>query len=238
MSKIPWFLKREGDALLFNNDTGELLFYVPELYFTRKFAIIIGEYVNLIGLFDYSVVDDKGKGTIKAFKLPTVFLARPYEMEKVKSLKLYKDSTEQDYRVLKFKKGDQVIVSVKVPQIVDNAEEFFKIFMSGKIPTSIPYDKMDEYFFENIRLNGANYGINAQMFGLIIGEYCRDPHDIKKPYRLSDMKESYTPVSISEIPKYVSPYSAITSENWDESLANAILNKNAKDTPLEKLITE
>ena len=43
------------------------------------------------------------------------------------------------------------MVSTKVPQLVDNAEQFFQMFLSGKIPNTIPYDILDEYFPENMK---------------------------------------------------------------------------------------
>ena len=44
--KIPIFLKRDGDAILFNGD-GEFIFYVYEDFFQKEYAIIKGEYINL-----------------------------------------------------------------------------------------------------------------------------------------------------------------------------------------------
>ena len=47
----------------------------------------------------------------------------------------------------------------------------------------------------------------------------------------------YQMVSINQLPKYISPYTAITSENADEAIAAAILNKNThKTSPLEKVM--
>lgn len=239
MYDIPKFLKRDKDALLFNND-GEFVFYVPEIYFQRKFAIVIGEYVNLLGVLDYAIFDSNGKSSgLKQFRFPTVFLSKPYTIEKIKGVQLTKNTEEQDYRLLKFKKGDQIVVSVKVPKSVENAEEFFKIFMTGKLPTTIPYDEFHNYFLENIRLNGGNYGISAQLFGIIIGEVSRDVNNPSKLFRHTDIKDmnAYKCISVKDIPKTVSPSAAITSENWDESLVNAMVNKNIKYTPLEKLLT-
>ena len=43
-------------------------------------------------------------------------------------------------------------------------------------------------------------------------------------------------VSIKALPKFISPYVAITSENADESIANAIMNKTGVESPLEKVM--
>lgn len=237
-NEIPSFLKKDKDSLLFNVE-GELVFYVPETYFESKMAIIVGEFVNLIGVLDYAIFDKNGKHNgLMPFRFPTIFLAKPGVIEQVKNIKLTKTSEQQDYRLLKFRKGDQVIVSTKVPQLVANAEEFYRMFLSGKLPTTISYQVLHEYFLENIRLNGADYGISAQLFGMVVSELCRDQNDITKLYRHTDMSKGYQMISIQSAPKYVSPYTAITSENFDASLVYSMMNKSPKYSPLEKIMIE
>jgi hypothetical protein len=43
------------------------------------------------------------------------------------------------------------------------------------------------------------------------------------------------------VPKYISPYTAITSENWDEAIRAAVLiddPENTPESPLEKVLTK
>ena len=170
-------------------------------------------------------------------------ICKPYEIEKVKNLKL-DNSEPSDYMLLKFQKGDEVVTSTKVPQLIDNVEIFFKMaIMTAKIPTTIPYDKLWELYFESAKLNGFSYGINVQLFGILIASISRDKNDITRPFCATDMKNmnDYTPIDIRMVPKYISPYTAITSENWDESIRAAILMKdkeNAPLSPLEKVMTQ
>ena len=77
---------------------------------------------------------------------------------------------------------------------------------------------------------------------ILMSEICRDPNDISKPFRLSSAKKNkewtnYIPISIKEIPKYVSPYVSITSENFDDSIVAASMMTNAKYSPLERVLT-
>ena len=246
--EVPSFLKLEGEALVFNEDNKEFIFYLPEVFFnsTSKNAIaeIKGEYVSSIGLCNWAIVDSNGKRSeLKPFRFPTMFLCKPYEIEKVKGVKLDYDKEPTDYRLLHFRKGDEVVSQIRVPQIIDNVELFFKLaIITAKIPTSIPYDEIWKIFLENMELNGNKYGINAQLFGIVQSEICRDPKDISRPFRYTDMKDmhAYKPISIKMTPKFISPYTSIVSEGWDEGLVSAVLMKDKEDipeSPLEKIVT-
>lgn len=246
MSKeIPNFLKRKGDSLLFSLPDKELVYFVPEEYFTSKIAIIQGEYVSLLGLLDYSIRDLKtGKfDKLHPFNFPTIFLCKPYEIEKQKGLQLTSTSEKADYRILKFKEDNEVVTSTKVPQVLDNVEEMLKmIFITAKIPTTVPYDKIWEIFLNNFKLNGGNYNINYQLIMMMISEVCRDPKDLSKPFRLSNQSGMYDYVlqSIKQLPKYVSPFAVIASENWDESImAGVMMSKDPnkiKNSPMERVL--
>lgn len=237
---IPKFLKKDGDRLLFDGE-GQFIFYVPENYFERSCAIVMGDMVNIIGVLDYTIVDKNGKNNgLHLFRFPTVFLCRPSEVEKIKDVQLTKYTEPQDYRLLKFNKGAEIMVSTKVPEVIDNAEQFYQMFTSGKLPTTIPYDVLDEYFPENFKLNGGNYGLSNQLFGMIISEMCRDPKDTTRLFRhtkIEDMR-AYRLIGIRDVPKQTSPYAAVTSENFNESMINAIINKNATSSPLESLFVD
>ena len=240
--EIPNFLKKDGDALKFALD-GELVYYVPEEFFDLNIAEISGSYVSLIGVFDYAIVSKEGKvGEAKSFRLPTVFLCKPYTIEKAKALKVGKSKEAKDYRLLHFCKDDEVISQTRVPQIIDNVEDFFRMMViTGRIPTTIRYDVGHEYFTESIELNGNSFHLNMQLFGVLWAELCRDPNDISRLFCQTDMRDmnGYKPASIKAGPNYVSPYVALTSENFDESLrAGVLLGDQAKDSPLEKILMQ
>ena len=152
-----------------------------------------------------------------------------------------------DYRILHFKKDDKVVKQIRVPQIIDNSELFFKIVViTAKMPTTIPYDDIWGLFLENAQLNGFNYGLHSQLFGVIVSELCRDPDDFKKSYRLSKKSNDptgYKLISIRYLPKFVSPYVSLTSENFDDALKSSILlsddeEKDIPVSPLEKVIMQ
>ena len=163
---IPKFLRKEGNALLYNaKDDSTFVFYIPANYFNNTVKVpiaeISGEYVSSIGLFNWSIIDANGKrGEIKPFNFPTMFICKPNSIEKVKQLKL-DNSDPDDYVLLKFKDGDEVISQTRVPQLIDNVEMFFKMaILTAKIPTTIPYDELWKVFLESAKLNGFSYGTN------------------------------------------------------------------------------
>lgn len=249
--EIPKFLRLEGDSLVFNEKNKTFVFYVPENFFNNHsknaIAEIVGQYVSMIGLCNWAIVDSNGKRSeLKPFDFPTMFLCKPFEIEKVKNLKLLKQLDPADYRLLKFHEGDEVVSQIRVPQIIDNVELFYKLaVITGKFPTTIPYDKGWKIFLENMSLNGNSYGLNAQLFGLVWAGLCRDPKDISRPFRLTNMKDlnNYKPISVKLLPNYISPYTSITSENFDESLMSAIMMKDTPEkdipySPLEKIIMQ
>lgn len=248
--ELPNFLTLKGRSLVFNKDNSTFVFYVPANYFknTSKVPIAeyVGQYVSMIGLCNYAIIDKNGRrGEIKAFNFPTMMLCKPGEVDETSGKNLSLDNTEpSDYVLLKFKKGDEVVSDIRVPQDISNVEMFFKMMIiTAKIPTTIPYDKLWELFYESAKLNGLNYGLNIQLICLLISRICRDPNDVSKMFCNTDMKDmkKYTEISIKAVPKYISPYQAITSENFDEAVRASVLMKDEVDStpisPLEKIVT-
>lgn len=236
--EVPKFLRANGDSLLFRGD-GEFIFYVPETYFGRQIAVVVGEFVNILGILNYSIFDSNGKNNgLHRFYFPTLFLTKPRAIEKQNNVKLTSNSEIQDYRLLRYSEGDAVVVSIKVPEDVTNVEMFFKAFLYGKLPTTIPYGKMHEYFPESIELNGSSYGISLQMFGIVVGGLCKDPSNLKREFRHTKYKDdtAYRAIGIIDQPKYVSPNSSIGSQNWDAAIVGAIMNPNDVESPMEKLL--
>lgn len=238
---LPSFLKEDKQKLIFSDPNREFLAYIPEKYFDRRIAEVIGEYIDILGVFDFTVQDIKtGKNIgLHPFRFPTVFTTHPSQVDKVKSIRLTKDSEMMDYRILRYREGDELVVSTDVVQFIGNVEKLVNLwYILGSINNTIPYDKLHEYVIENMALNGSSYGLNAQMFGFTISELCRSVKDPNIPFRLSGTNNmhEYKSMSVKDISKLVSPYTAIISEDFDTSLVYAMLNETPKDTPLEKIL--
>lgn len=236
---IPNFLKEDGLSLRYSKK-GEMVFYIPEVFFERQYVSVDSNNVTLLGLFNYARFDATGKivGKLELFRFPSMFTCIPYEIEKVKRVKLTKDHQAEDYRLLKFKEDDIVIVSTKVPKSVDNVELFLKMVHTGKIPRGLPYNEFHDLMIENARVNGINYPTSAQLIGVVTSEIFRSKNDISKPFRLSKFSNynEYVTLNINELPRLSSPFASLTGENWNESLVNAMSNKEYKESPIERMI--
>lgn len=241
------FYKKVGDACICDIKEGqEVRYFIPEQWFNSGVAMVTGEFINILGIFSYAIYDiktDKPIGKLKNFNFPTAFLCQPYMIDKVKELKLTKDSDIADYRILKFKKGDKLIVETKVPQMVENVEAFVKLFViTGHIPNTIPYDQLHQYFLDNIEYSGNSYsGVPNQMIGIFISQICRDVNDVTKPFRLSKEKKAgdmtaYKSISVKDVPKYTSAYASFTSEVFDDAIVYATQIKDNKSSPLERVL--
>ena len=238
---IPNFLRLEGERLIFNKDDAELVAYIPEKFFNRKLAEIEGDYINLIGIFVYTVQDLKtGKNIgLHNFLYPTTITTRPGDVEKAKNIRLIKDSDPEEYRILRYRKDDIVINSTKTVQHISNVEKVLKLlFILGAIPNTIPYDIIGDILFESMDIYGGSFNICAQVMGIVVSEVCRAKNNVNLPYRLGGSTDphDYKSMALKNVSQLTSPYTALISDDFDESILYAMMNENPKPTPLEKIL--
>lgn len=239
---LPGFIKVKGESVYYSGDK-EFLLFIPEIYFDRKCAVVEGEYVQVLGVLNYALTPNPAPKDIRTFYFPSIFVTKPGRIEKVKKYTISKNVTA-DYTILHYTDNgeDQIITSTKTPEDMDNVEYFFRLFVdTGNILGTIKYHDLYKYFFDSIEINGNSYNLPASLFGLMISELCRDPDDNNKPFRLGTNIDkdpySYESMSIKDVPTVVSPFTSLTSENFDKAVVGAIMNQNYESTPLERVLT-
>ena len=96
------------------------------------------------------------------------------------------------------------------------------------------------YFLRNIQLTGNKYSVSLQLIGVVISELCRSRKDIDVPYRLSNTNDTnnYQWISIKDIPRGTSPFTALQSEEWDKAVISSIITDANRDSPLEKIMMD
>lgn len=249
--KAPWLQVK--DDVLYYTGTGTFIFFVPESFFEHGHAFQEGDYVHSIGILNWAIMknsdDDPSKYSLKSkpFTFPSAITTKPSRIEKVKKLKIKESQESQDFRVFYYEnnKEDQILSSLHSVQDITNVEKNMSIFeITGKIPPGISYMDLYKYFVDSMSLNGGKYPLSIQEFGLLYAEICRSPHDYSKPFRLTkDLDKdpySYRSISIKEVSKLISPFTAITTENWDKAVINAAIidDKDIKDTPMERIMMD
>lgn len=232
------FFKVVNDKVTFSGD-GELIYYVPEKYFEMKAAEIIGERINVMGVFTYAVFDKSGKRVIlKPFNCPTMIECIPNNISKESNYLLEGTKESKAYRLLHFKNGDELICSTKIPADFSVLEKFVDIFKGGNLPENIPYNEIQNYILKNAELCNFDYKVSAQIIGIVISEIYRYEKDLTKPFRIANTDDmlAYKAIHVEKVPKYTSPFTAITSDNADEAIAAAMTTKGHSDSPLEKIV--
>ena len=239
--EVPNFIKVKGQSYVFAND-GTFKFFIPEKYFDTKLAEIQGEFVNLFGICTYAIYDknDKPIGGLHNFNFPVMFLTKPDDIEISKKLILTKNTPEQDYRILKYYKDGVIVNNYEISENADNLDTFYRALQYGNLPNTIPYNELQEYFLKNIQLTGNGYDVSLQLIGVVFSELCRSLKNNETSFRLSKNNDmnAYKMVNIREIPRNVSPFTALTSETWDEAVVNSIVTKSDKESPLEKIMMD
>lgn len=232
------FFKTVDNKVIYTGD-GELIYFIPEKYFDVKAATIIGNKISLLGVFNYAAYDSKGKEiAFNLFNAPTMIQCIPNKIEKETNYQLKGTNEPSDYRLLYFKNNDELICSTKVPVEFSTLEKFIDVFIRGNLPDSIPYNQIQDFIINNADLCKFDYNVSNQIIGIIISELYRDKNNLSKPFRLSNMDNmlDYKAISVTNVPKYTSPFTAITSDNADEALAAAMTISGNGKSPLEKIM--
>ena len=235
---MPSYMKEENNKLYFVGK-GEIIYYVPNKYFELNVAKIIGEYVDVFGIFTYGLFDGNGKQlAYKQFKCPTMVKCKPSKIEKANNILLEGYKEESNYRLLHFSDGSELLSATSIPQETLNVEKFINLVKGANLPAYLPYNELQNYFLMNASMNGFSYGVSNQIIGLVISELCRDENNLSNPFRFTDMKNNtaYKMIPMNKVPKYTSPYTALTSENPDEAIAGAMLTTGKSHSPLEKVM--
>lgn len=243
---MAWYYKEENNAIVCTvKPSQELVFFIPECYFDTNSAMITGNLVSLIGIFNFAIYENnKPISELKTFFYPSIFLTQPGSIEKWKQIQLTKNTDKSDYRALKYKTGDKIIVNMDIPQQVENMEEFMRLWIiTGHIPNTVDYRNIWKYITKNASLNGNSYGLTNQLIGAFQTELCRDPSNYKNTFRCSKAKKNhewnnFKPVSVKDVPSYISQYVSTSSENMDDSIVAAtLMDEPGKFSPLEKVFT-
>lgn len=242
-----WF-KASGEDIIFTGTCMEA--YIPVEYFNMGIAVEYGgDCVEVLGLFNVRFFNDveakKPIGKLETVNIPTNIKVYPVSFEN-REMQLVDDVEPSGYVVLKFFKDD-VFTNKYIIKKSKNAEAFLKVLENGKIPRTIPYDRLFDIWTRNMRMNGvAMPDVPASNREMIIAEIYRDkknPAD-RFAYRIGkDPKTSqyaYIPANSRTLTKYNSTFAGITFEDVDTMITNGLniskTNRKQTESPIEQII--
>lgn len=235
-------IKKDG-YLVLNCPYAE--FYIPRDYVDSELASDNGESYKSLGVFylrTFSSIDKPNE--LEILKLPNEIEFYPHEKE---NRKLTLNDTEENFVVLKFFKGERIMKSA-ITCSSAMPENFLDIILKGKLPSSIPYDKILDLFVKAFDDNKVGLPAPTIILEMIISEVYRFKGDTALKYgqvlaKTFDPKKKqldYSTANIRSICKSNSSFAGISFENLDEMLTSAINNNtyNRKETktPYEEVI--
>ena len=225
---------------------------IPQDYFDKGIAELIGKNVSLFGLFEIKVYEadpdevDKDVSKIKYktyfFKHKGTILSCPHSIiEK-------RNDLGEKYQTLVFKKGDEFIRSTLI--VVDSkvASKMLDLMTLGYLPNVFPYEDIADYWTQVNTFNGIKISSMSQAsIELIVSEVARDPKDPSRTFRskLKDFPKTnryaWKLINIRQIPRYTSVFASITSGDPKGNLISIISRQrnngnNQKESPVEDAI--
>jgi hypothetical protein len=248
MTNVTKYFKEQNEELIFTGNYCEV--YIPYFYIENELFSTLGDVVKVYGLFCFKVSDTEieRKANMKTnlFKFPSYMYMTPTGIEKKVTIQLNGDSKPEDYLVLKFNKGSKFMNSLCIAASSDSIIDFVKMMSFGKIPKSIPYDKVLDVWLNNLAINNGNLGVSSVIFELFIAEIYRYKKDESIAFRFKAGKNpemsmyDYNTINLKQLANLNSTFTALTFEDADLALANAvnksIYNEKEVESPIEKII--
>lgn len=213
----------ENDCVRYVNPRDEdLEIYIPERYRDRGF-LHMDEYIHSLGIF-YMKIGDKECG----LQLPAVIsidASRSYEatIDDVK------------YLVAVLAPGRRIMTTMTVLQN-DKIPYFMwsEYLFLGNIPQYLDYASIVGLYDQTGEVIGQKLGSDHAVFEVVLAHSFRDPDDLTKPYRNTDMVKSPAVVTLKDVGQGPnSTHSRIFGSFANEGRNAALLNQSTTNNELE-----
>lgn len=244
---MEWF-KVVGEKIIF---TGQVMkAYIPQEYFKMNVAQDYGgDHIEVLGLFNVRFFSDKeGKkpiGNLETVNIPTNINIYPSDTV-TEELELVKGVGVDKYQVMTFY-GGEPFTDKYIIQNSKAAESFLNILEGGKIPPTIPYDKLFDIWTMNMTLNGvAMKDVPYSSREMILAEKYRDKKNPAYRFGIRAGKDprtsmyDYIAANPRMLTKYSSTFAGFTFEDFDTMVTNGLnISKSGRkqiESPMEPLL--
>ena len=242
--EITDVLKIEDDeSVTFKKAYGEIS--LPESYFHKKMATLLGDIVEVFGVFylkvwdDYNIDDIGTESETFSFQIFTKIILTP---------KNIREGIENGERclILEFFENETIIKSVRIIQSILNVECALNLLFDNFIPESMSYSDVCNCLEESALLNNINYKTNMANIELIVMKMCRNPNVLNEEFRKVLAKDpdksqyGFSVVRLLDAAKYEDGFSALISSNPMLGITNSIKDARkvrvTEESPVEKSI--
>ena len=243
------YFKVVGEKIILDGATA-MLAYIPMDYFESDIALDYGgEYIETLGLFNIEFFNDvdctKKVGKLETLKIPTTINIYPSSSE-IRDIELVPGTGVTKYQVFKFLKGD-ILTNRFIVQNSKAVERFMNLIEGGKIPGTVPYDKLFDIWTMNMNMNGVSMSeVPSTSREMILAEKYRDKKNPAYRFGMIAGKNpkvsmyDYVPVSARTLTKYSSTFAGLTFEDFDSMVINGInastSGRKQIESPVEPLI--
>lgn len=244
------FLEETPDhAVIFTCDYAEI--DVPQDYFDKGIAEMIGKDVNMFGLFEIKVYEagiEEDEITERTPFKPYFFKHKGMIYCSPSVIKEKRDpSTGEKILTLVFRNGDKFIKNTTIAVNNEVASTMLDLMTLGYLPPVFPYEDIAQYWSDVNTFNGIKVGSMSQAsIELIVSEVARDPKNLSRTFRakLRDNpninRNDWKLINIREIPKYTSVFASIGAGDPKSSIISQIARQrdgeSQKDSPVEDAI--
>lgn len=243
---MGYFAEKEGN-IVFTGKYMEL--YIPQFYFDKDIATVIGDHFSYFGVANFRVFDDidgkKPQNKLETLKLPTIIISYPTGGFDTQNLDLVGKGEKESYHVLKFY-TDDIICAKTLPATAQAFRAFLEALMAGKLPGTLAYSSIIDIWNKNFEMNNVNFDISETIKEIVITELYRWKKDITVKFSKvigKDPKTSeydYITISPREVTRLTSTYAGLTFEAFDDMLVSGINNlkygRKELDSPMNDVI--
>lgn len=227
-----------------------MLAYIPQDYFDGGIAEEFGgDHISTLGVFNaefFSDVDTTKKiGKLETVNIPTKINIYPSSQES-REIELIPGTGPIQYQVMKFFKNEPFTDKFTIKSS-NSASDFVNIMEAGKLPRTIPYDKLYAIWTMNMEMNGVTMPeVPSASREMMIAEKHRDAKNNAFRFGIRAGKDpkvslyEYRAVSARALTKYSSTFAGVTFEDFDSMVINGLNNSKSGrkqiQSPIEPVI--
>ncbi len=202
-----------------------------EIFISKRYEgyglVNLTDKLEVLGIFDMKINDQLEGGLCLAAMINSM----PYQTYNT-------TINEEPYLVAVYRKNDVFISNMSVIRNDKLGYILWNEFIAlGKLPKFINYNNIATLFDLIGEVCGINFGVNHGVFEMIYSHLYRDPDDITKEYRLSDMSKPPRFVELRNV-SYgpTSTTARLMGSYFNDGLNSALVNASDSVSELDHIL--